>query len=278
MGFREIMVCLDPHNLDTVQNTSGFAVQLSSSAKTRLCALIIEEQILEPLGVVDRVVSEHLIREDNEHQQAARRTQEIFRAATKQGGVQSETILKTVTRAGLPSVVAESARLYDCSIVPAPNPANELGTKVIEELILGSGRPLIVLPAEKRLKYSPEIVFVAWDGSRPAARAVHDAIPILQQAALTEIVTVTGEKQLNRIPSGDDLARHLRAHNIIARCCSIEYDEGSLGEQLMIAAQRFDAGMLVMGAYGHSRVQEIIFGGATRSVIKSPLLPVFLSN
>jgi nucleotide-binding universal stress UspA family protein len=133
------------------------------------------------------------------------------------------------------------------------------------------------VPAERSLKYSPEIVFVAWDGSRPAARAIHDAIPILQQAALTEIITVTGEKQLSRLPSGEDLVKHLASHNVRARSGSIRYEGGSLGEQLMTAARRFDAGMLVMGAYGHSRVREIIFGGATRSVIKSPLLPVFLS-
>ena len=277
MSFREILLCLDPHNLDAVQHTSEFAVQLSSSVKARLCGLIIEEQIIEPLSVVDRIVTEHLIREDNEHQEAVKRAKEIFQGATKQGGTQSDTVFKPFTQAELPAIVAESARLYDCSIVPAMNPTSELGTKVIEELIFGSGRPLIVLPAERPFKYSPEIVFVAWDGSRPAARAVHDAIPILQQAALTEIITVTGEKQLNRIPSGEDLVKHLRAHDISARCGSIRYEGDSLGEQLMTAAQRFDAGMLVMGAYGHSRVREIIFGGATRSVIKSPLLPVFLS-
>jgi nucleotide-binding universal stress UspA family protein len=273
MNFQEIMVCLDPHDLDAVQHTSEFSVQLSSLVKARLCGLIIDDQIPEPAIFV---VTEHLIREESEYQTAAKRAKEIFQGATKQGGHQSDTMFKSFTQAELPAIIAESARLYDCSIVPAMNSTSELGTKVIEELIFESGRPLIVLP-EGPFKYSPEIVFVAWDGSRPAARAVHDAIPILQQAALAEIITVTGEKQLNRIPSGEDLVNHLRTHNIRARSGSIRYEGGSLGEQLMTAARRFDAGMLVMGAYGHSRVREIIFGGATRSVIKSPLLPVFLS-
>ena len=274
MSFREIMVYLDPHDLDAVQRTTEFAVQLSSLVKARLCGLIIDDQIPEPAIFA---VTEHLIREESEYQTAAKRAQAIFRAATKQGGTQSDTMFKSFTQADLPAIIAESARLYDCSIVPAMNPTSELDTKVIDELIFESGRPLIVLPAEGPFKYSPEIVFVAWDGSRPAARAVHDAIPILQQAALAEIITVTGEKQLSRIPSGEDLVKHLANHNVRARSGSIRYEGGSLGEQLMTAAQRFDAGMLIMGAYGHSRVREIIFGGATRSVIKSPLLPVFLS-
>lgn len=274
MSFREIMVYLDLHDLDAVQRTTEFAVQLSSLVKARLCGLIIDDQIPEPAIFA---VTEHLIREESEYQTAAKRAQEIFQAAANQGGTQSDTMFKPCTHAQLPAIIAESVRLFDCSIVPAMNPTSELGTKVIEELIFESGRPLIVLPTERPFEYSPEIVFVAWDGSRPAARAVHDAIPILQQAALTEIITVTGEKQLNRIPSGEDLVKHLGAHNIRARSGSIRYEGGSLGEQLMTAARRFDAGMLVMGAYGHSRVRQIIFGGATRSVIKSPLLPVFLS-
>ena len=193
MSFREIMVYLDPHDLDAVQRTTEFAVQLSSLVKARLCGLIIDAQIPEPAVFA---VTEHLIREESEYQTAAKRAQKIFQAATKQGGPQSDTMFKSFTQAELPAIIAESARLYDCSIVPAMNSTSELGAKVIEELIFESGRPLIVLPAEGPFKYSPEIVFVAWDGSRPAARAVHDAIPILQQAALAEIITVTGEKQL----------------------------------------------------------------------------------
>ena len=167
------MVCLDPHDLDAVQHTSEFSVQLSSLVKARLCGLIIDDQIPEPAVFA---VTEHLIREESEYQTAAKRAQEIFQAAAKQGGTQSDTLFKPFTQAELPAIIAESARLYDCSIVPAMNPTRELGTKLIEELIFESGRPLIVLPAEGPFKYSPEIVFMAWDGSRPAARAVHDAI------------------------------------------------------------------------------------------------------
>ena len=274
MSFREIMVYLDPHNLGAVQRSSEFAVQLSLLVKARLCGLIIDEQIPEPASIF---VTEHLIREESEYQAAAKAAQDIFQAAAKKHDVRSETVLKPCVNARRPAIVSETARLYDCSVASVTNPSSEIDVKVVEEIIFGSGRPLILLPAERPFTYSPEIVFVAWDGSRPAARAVHDAIPILQKAALTEIITVRGEKQLDLMPSGDELVRHLRAHNISARYGSIRYEGGSIGEQLMTAAKRFDAGMLVMGAYGHSRVREFIFGGATMSVIKSPLLPVFLS-
>jgi hypothetical protein len=141
--------------------------RIKELVKARLCGLIIDDQIPEPAIFA---VTEHLIREESEYQTAAKRAQEIFQAAANQGGTQSDTMFKPCTHAQLPAIIAESVRLFDCSIVPAMNPTSELGTKVIEELIFESGRPLIVLPTERPFEYSPEIVFVAWDGSRPAAR------------------------------------------------------------------------------------------------------------
>jgi nucleotide-binding universal stress UspA family protein len=278
MSFRDLLVCLDPHDLTAVRHVSEFAVNLSSLLDAQLCGLIIEEQVLEPRDTVDRVVTEHLIREDNEHQKAAAEARKIFQAAAQQAGIRYDIFAKPFNQAKLPTIVAEVARLFDCSIVPAMSKSSELGMAVIEELIFGSGRPLILVPAHEQSKFSSDHVVVAWDGSQPAARAVHDAIPILQQAALTEIITVDEEKHSYGVSSGDDLVKHLKSHNIRARWRGLAHEGGALGEQLMTAAQRADAGMLVMGAYGHSRVRQIIFGGATRSVISRPLLPVLLSN
>jgi len=121
MSFREIMVYLDLHDLDAVQRTTEFAVQLSSLVKARLCGLIIDDQIPEPAIFA---VTEHLIREESEYQTAAKRAQEIFQAAANQGGTQSDTMFKPCTHAQLPAIIAESVRLFDCSIVPAMNPTS----------------------------------------------------------------------------------------------------------------------------------------------------------
>ena len=114
MSFKEIMVCLDPRDPDTVQQISEFSVQLSSLVKARLCGLIIDEQISEPAIFA---VTEHLIREESEHQTAVKRAQQIFQAATDQGRSQSVTMFKSVTQAELPTIIAElraSIRLLDC--------------------------------------------------------------------------------------------------------------------------------------------------------------------
>ena len=174
-------------------------------------------------------------------------------------------------------MVTELARLYDCTILPSVEDYGGLQVPVVEEVLFGSGRPLIVLPIDSNMPSSRDIVFVAWDGSRPATRAVHDAMPILRQAAVVEVITVTEEKPLDRIPSGHDLVRHLKVHDVKARYGEVRFTGEPIGEQIMQQAQRFDAGLLVMGAYGHSRLKQIVFGGATRSVLKAPILPVLLS-
>jgi nucleotide-binding universal stress UspA family protein len=179
--------------------------------------------------------------------------------------------------ADIPDVVMELARLYDCSILPASEEINGLQVPLIEEVLFGSGRPLILVPGEQSSHESLGVIVIAWDGSRPATRAVHDAIPLLRQASSVEVVSITEEKPLDKLPSGHDLVRHLKAHEIAARYEEVRFDVGSIGDQIMQEARRLSAGLLVMGAYGHSRIRQIVFGGATRTVLKSPALPVFLS-
>lgn len=278
MSFRDLLIFIDPRDLTAARHASEFAVNLSSLLDAKLCGLIIEEQILEPPDTVDRVFTEHLVREHNKYQQSVGGARKIFQSVAEQAGIHFDIVAKPFTQERLPSIVTEVARLFDCSIVPAMSPSSELGLAVIEELIFGSGRPLIIVPAEKQSKFSADTVMVAWDGSQPAARAIHDAIPILQKAALTEIITIEENKQSCGVSSGDDLVKHLKSHDVRASWRCLAHDGGALGQQLMTAAQRADAGMLVMGAYGHSRIRQIIFGGATRSAIFRPLLPVFLSN
>lgn len=265
------MAVLDPHNLKGVEQVSRFAVQLSAVHGSSLCGLLCEEQILDPPGVPDRVVTEHLLRDANEHKQAIEQTRETFRSHTAQVGLAGEVRLKTYLPGELTSAVIPSSRLYDCSVV-----SSSTSPKAIEEIIFQSGRPIILVPDDNDIS-SQDVVLLAWDGSRSAARAVHDALPILQRASVTEVITITGERNIDGMPSGEDLVRHLQAHSTSTKFSRVEYAGGILGEQILEVAERYDAKLLVMGAFGLSRLERLIFGGATRTVIKASSIPVFLS-
>lgn len=282
MSYREILVFTSTG--DTARRMSEYAASFASTLKTRLVGLVVEVDFIDYSKIEKAItesemasVVEFLLKQRNKTNDAALRAGVIFQGAAREHGVPHDTFFKNCVPADIPDMVTEVARLYDCTIVPSVENYGGLQVPVVEEVLFGSGRPVIVLPVDRDMHSSCDIVFIAWDGSRPATRAVHDALPILRQAAVVEVITITEEKPLDRIPSGHDLVRHLKAHGVRARYGEVRFTGKPIGDQIMQQALRFDAGLLVMGAYGHSRLKQIVFGGATKSVLKAPILPVLLS-
>lgn len=169
------------------------------------------------------------------------------------------------------------ARLHDLTILPVPE-TDCFQRAWTEGVLFGAGRPVLLLPSRgKRLRWLDRIV-VAWDWSREAARALADAMPILSQAKEVHVVTIFGEKPIAPAAPVSDLDKFLSAHRINYQLVRVELAKKSIGECLMHQAENHDADMLVMGGYGHSRTREMVLGGATREILREPLLPVFLSH
>jgi nucleotide-binding universal stress UspA family protein len=121
------------------------------------------------------------------------------------------------------------------------------------------------------------VVAIAWDGSRAAARAVRDAIPLLRQAGAVRLLTCRDDKPIST-KSIDGVMALLAAHEIDVKHVPVGLAGQPVGLALQHAALAEDAGLLVMGAYGHSRLREFILGGATTSVLNAPVLPLFMSH
>ena len=119
---------------------------------------------------------------------------------------------------------------------------------------------------------------VAWDFSRPATRAVADALPILEKAKHVFVVTVTNEKIIDTKRSGAELAKHLAHNGIDVVLDTVDAAGRGIGDVLESYVTSRNTDILVMGAYGHSRIREFILGGATRSMLSRPPLSVFFSH
>ncbi len=182
----------------------------------------------------------------------------------------------TTLHSGFDSVV-DLARLHDLVAIPVPeSPGFEQSG--IQAAIFGSGRPVVLLPTHRKKFQWLDRLVLAWDYSREAARALSDALPLLTLAKQVHVVTVLGEKGVNTTCGASDLDKFLCAHNIKYVRHQETLNSSSIGDFLMQYAMDLNADMLVMGAYGHSRLRELILGGATRRVLSDPLLPVFLSH
>jgi nucleotide-binding universal stress UspA family protein len=171
-------------------------------------------------------------------------------------------------------VMAETARGADLTVVaqPASSGIDALGPQPIHHIILSSGGPVLMLPRDGLGDTVGQRVVVAWNGSREAARAVKDALPFLT-AAETVLVIAAGEDAATSL---DAVSSLLKRHGVPVTVKQIEPGHGA-GATLLGVAQAERADLLVMGAYGHSRLREIVLGGATREVLRDAHLPVLLS-
>ena len=194
-------------------------------------------------------------------------------------GVPVEQRLYRLPAADITANLARIARLKDLSIVPV-KPHDDQSEKIVERLIFESGRPVMMCPEEfaSELAVPFDDVVIAWDHSAPAARAVADALPMLQAAANVRIITATDNKAPAELESGAALVSHLAEHGIKAAFETVKIDGSSIGKvfERYVEANRID--LLVMGAYRHSRLNEIVWGGATKTVIGRPPCWVMMSR
>jgi nucleotide-binding universal stress UspA family protein len=134
------------------------------------------------------------------------------------------------------------------------------------KLILNAGRPVLFVPDGVTTLTAGHVV-IGWKNTREARRAVLDALPFLGEAGRVSVVQVHREKPLHATHDADDLVQYLARHGITAQPHSLEHGEGSEADDLIQFALREKADLLVMGAYGHSRLGEWIFGGMTKDVL-----------
>jgi len=178
--------------------------------------------------------------------------------------------------------VIAQGRSCDLVVVSATNPDEITGVErdFVEQVVMAVGRPVIVLPAKGDARISLAEIVVGWDGGREAARAAFDALPLLKQAQKVRVVRIDPQKDptLRGSVAGADLAETLARHGIKAEAQGYPTDGLDEGQALMRCAEDTGAGLIVMGAYGHSRLAEFIFGGATRFVLTRMTRPVLMSH
>jgi nucleotide-binding universal stress UspA family protein len=199
---------------------------------------------------------------------------EAFEAAAAKAGVSSESILEKCKTFEAPDLLVEYARLRDLTIMPESN-----DRWYAEAVMFGSGRPTLILPQTPRSRgIGLGTAAVAWDFSRAAARAVSDAMPLLEKAKMVRIVTVLNEKRLDSKHSAEELAKNLSRHGVEIVLDRVDAKGRPIGGVLEAYVASHELDLLVMGAYGHSRLREFVLGGATDSLLSKPPLPILFSH
>jgi nucleotide-binding universal stress UspA family protein len=149
-----------------------------------------------------------------------------------------------------------------------------------EDIIMACGRPVLVVPDAGEFAMAGRRVLLAWDGTREAARAVNDAVPLIGQAEAVTVVTVRANEadfEHNR-PQLERMVRHLERHGIAARPEEAAQGDLRVSDVLLSLAADLGADMIVTGAYHHSQIRETLFGGVSRELLDHMTVPVLMSH
>lgn len=281
-GCRDLLLALVSYPDRLGSTAIGNAAALAARLGGEVTALALHVDIHLPRNPLANLLMNMQELVQTEEARSAGNAQALVRAfETAAHAVGAPTVIRTekVELYGEAERFALRARTHDLTMLPMGS--DTLNDRPIAEaLLFQSGRPVLLVPDTAPLGDEGRVhtVAVAWDGSRQAARALADAMPLLVSADQVRVLTIVNEKPSAATGAGADVARHLALHGVRAAVDEIDAGGEPIGRVLKayIAANFVD--LLVMGAFGRSRAREFVLGGATRSVLDDVAIPVLMSH
>jgi nucleotide-binding universal stress UspA family protein len=256
-----------------------YAISVAAAFDAHLVGLAFRYDPIVPVGGTGYVPADVIEMQERDNAAATKAAVDRFDAACKRAGINAEPLTLSASLGGVGDQFARIARRFDLSIVGQAEPETGAVEDIIaESALFESGRPVIMVPYIQKAPLKLDNVMVCWDGGRTAARAIGDAMPLLEKAGSVEIVIVTNERGKQDEIEGADMAEHLARHGI-----KVDVKRTPLGDidvADVILSHAADAGtdFIVMGGYGHSRLREFVLGGVTRSLFRAMTAPVLMSH
>lgn len=202
----------------------------------------------------------------------------VFETEARSAGITYGLRPFTGTPVETAATLGALARLYDLTVVLQPKPDRDTFDNVVpQEILFRSGGPVIFIPYTHKGPFEPKHIGIAWDGSRLAARALRDAAPFLARA---QTITIISVNETNASPdvSAAALTTYLAKHGLTARTERVSADHADIQPMILSIAADTGLDLIVMGGYGHSRLQERILGGVTRGMLRSMTVPTLMSH
>jgi nucleotide-binding universal stress UspA family protein len=285
MGIKDIVVVLD----DTARAKAVLTIALEQAQRhqAHLIGLCPLELLMPPDaglaqdGHPDFITFDYISQlvEDRARERASVVETE-FREQLRRSGLRGEWQSPT---GFVSTVVAERLRTVDLGIIGQADPDTPLGSMarvVLDDAVLWSGRPVLAVPFSGRFDTVGKNVLIAWRNTREAARAINDALPLIDRDANVTVLSVQPprESEEDELPTAD-VAEHLARHGLNATAARTVND-GSISDADAILNYAADIGadLLVAGCYGHSRAREMILGGVSRGLLRRMTVPVLLSH
>jgi nucleotide-binding universal stress UspA family protein len=269
-------------NLSVSENggpAGEYAISLAGAFDAHLTAIAFVYDPIVPVSGMGYIPAEVIDTQQADSEAAAKAAIDRFAKAAADAGVAAEPLTLGSSFADAGDQFGRIARRFDLAVVGQAEP----GTQAVEEMIAEStlfeaGRPVIIVPYIQQSPLKLDNVMVCWDGSRPATRAIADAMPLLERASLVEVVVIANERGKQDEIEGADIGQHLARHGLKVEVKRIAGGNIDVADALLSHTADSGADLIVMGGYGHSRLREFVLGGVTNSILRSMTVPALMSH
>jgi nucleotide-binding universal stress UspA family protein len=284
MSLRDLVVVLDGSPRDKAKLAVAVALaQRHDAHLTGLCPLelLVPPDVSFALGGYPDLwaLPEFARQLESQARAKAAIVEAGFREVLRRESITGDWTFETRS---LISAVAHRAQITDLLIIGQSDPDNpvpEVARSLIEDVLMTAGRPLLIIPYAGTFGPVGANTLIGWTPTREAARAVHDALPLLAPSAKVTVLTVESTAHDTRALPTVEIAEHLARHGLdVSAARTVVTDGLSPADALLDYASDVGADLLVVGGYGHSRTREMIMGGVTRDLLRHMTVPVLMSH
>jgi len=257
----------------------NYAVSVAEAFGAHVAAIAFAHDPIIPATLMGGIPADFVESQRAEAESAASAAIARFEETARRAGISAESRLLAASIAEASDQFGRIARRFDLAVVGQAEPDKASPEELIAETALfESGRPVLLVPYIQNTGLELGKILVCWDGSRSAARAVADAMPILARANAVEVLIVAGERGKSDEIPGADIGQHLARHDLKVDVKRIVATQSDVANTILSYVADSAADLIVMGGYGHSRLREFILGGVTRGILASMTVPTLMSH
>ncbi len=284
MSLRDLLVLLDGTPRDDVKLTVAFALARRTEAHVRgLCVMehLLPADMAFALGGYPDIwaMPEFARQIDAVAKERAETVEKAFRDRLRREGATGDWVLES--EALLPTILryAQTCDLVVVGQADPDHPGPAVARTLIEDLLMASGRPLLLVPYAGHYETVGTNVVVGWSHTRESTRALHDALPlIIPGGRVSVLIAESTPSDTDTLPTAD-IGEHLARHGLdVSATRTVLADRLTPADALLGFAADNGCDLLVTGAYGHSRTREMILGGVTRDLLRHMTLPVLMAH
>ena len=258
---------------------TDYAVSVATTLEAHIAGITFVYDPFDLVSHLGYIATDVVEAQWRDYKAEAKATLDRFSQAASRAGVSAEPVMIRSSFAGVGDRFGMIARRFDLAVVAQAKPES-IGVEgmIIEGALFDSGRPVIIVPSIHREPFKLDRIMICWDGSRPAVRAIADAMPLLERADRIEVAIVAHDRGTQDEVEGADIGRHLARHGLSIEIERIPGSKMDIADVLLSHAADSSADLIVMGGYGHSRMREFVLGGVTYGMLRTMTMPVLMSH